>query len=383
MSSVQEPEIVIIGGGVAGLAAAIGAARNDLTVFLLEKNSEFGRTIRGEVINRSDDIFKRIFKEFPNDIVNLIYKNARYHAPSTLKHADRPFPTNDKVSINYRGLINKLTKTAIKDGVKLELNTSVIDFVEKNDKIAGIKYMRFDEIGKMMPKSIICACGLNSNLKLPENLKAPTMVCPALKIVATNLKLPNPQQLEFFLLEFPGAIWIFPNSEETAELGVTIWVDYLENPEDHDLDRILAEKTKNHPILKDILADCTYLYYQKEKFPLGGPINETYLPNAWFIGDVMGQVGAVGGSGIISCLTLGYEVGDFLANRVKDKGELELEDFQECHHHVNKLPISKKLRKEKTTAKLMRDLLYGEKKDIKKIDELWDKFKMLIETRPP
>jgi len=300
-----------------------------------------------------------------------------------LKQANRPFSTNDKISMDYRGLIKELTKLAVKEGVNLKINSLVTDFTIKNDEIIGIKYQIYDQIQELFPKFIICACGLGSNLSLPENVNQPETICPALKTIVTNLKLPNPQQLEFFLLDIPGVIWIFPNSENTAELGITIWTDQIKNPEKYDLQQLLVEKCKTHPVLKEIMADANFIYYSREKLPLGGPVKKTFIPKIWFIGDVMGHVGAVGGSGIISCLTMGYEVGSFLTNRLKEKGSLELIDFQECQKELQKLLISKKLKKEKSSAKLMRAILYGNQKDPKEIDKLWDKFKGMIESRPP
>ena len=94
----------------------------------------------------------------------------------------------------------------------------------------------------------------------------------------------------------------------------------------------------------------------------------------------MGQIGAVGGSGLVSSMTIGYELGNLLGVILQEKGELSIDDCEGCEKKILKSEIYRWLKKEQSTAKAMREILYSNT-DINHIDEIWDKFKYVIETR--
>lgn len=382
MSS-EKVDVVIIGGGVAGLSAAISLARTGLEVVLLEQSNEFGKLIRGEVINRSALVFKELFgaEGLPESCIEVTYTAGDYYTPSTKKYAHRILPSGEKVGINYRKLIDEIVCLACRANVDLQLNSKVIEFIEKDTKITGLKYQKFDEEIEIFPKLIIGAMGFHTDLSIPSNLKPPKTVCPALKIIVENMEIPDAGVLEVFFLEIPALIWIFPKSQTRAELGIVIWKDLIESTSEINLNELLDEKIRTHPILKERLAHGNYIYYANEILSFGGPVMTTYVPNIFFIGDVMGHVGAVGGSGIVSSLTTAYDLGQFLGNILKEKGELAPEDFQETQQVINKSEIGKWLKKEQSSASAMRKILYEPLKSPEEIDELWDKFKGFIESR--
>lgn len=380
---VETIDVAIIGGGVAGLAAAIGFARNGLQVYLLEQNNEFGRSIKGEVIRKSAEIFKEIFNEagLPKSTIQIVYKTARYFTPSTRKYGLRTFPDEEKIGIDYRELINVLVKIAIQEKVSLFLNSKVIDFIKEGDQLTGVIYQQAGQIKQLKPKLIICASGLHGNLNLPEAITPPKNICPALKIIAENMSIPNPNEFEFFFLAIPSIAWIFPKTKTKAELGITIWMDQLPEADKVNLSVLLDKYIKTHPILKSRLQNATFIYYQKEWIAFGGPVKQLYVPKVFYIGDVVGTVLSVGGSGIISCMTIGYDVAKSLGKTLKEKGTLVKDDFETAQKELMKSEVWKKLKKEQSDAKVMRDLLYHPLKSPDEIDLLWDKFKQFIESR--
>jgi len=382
MSS-ENVDVIVIGGGVAGLTAAISFARIGLEVVVLEQNNEFGKLIKGEIINRSARVFKELFNTegLPESCIDVIYTAGDYYTPSTKKYAHRILPSGEKVGINYRKLIDELVRLASKERINLQINSKVIEFIEKDDKIIGLKYQKFDGFSEIFPKLIIGAMGFHTDLDIPPILKPPKTVCPALKIIAENLIIPDARVLEFFFLDIPALIWIFPKSQTRAELGIMIWKDLSESTSEINLNELLSEKIRTHPILKERFAHRNYIYYANELLAFGGPVKTTYLPNAFFIGDVMGHVGAVGGSGIVSSLTIGYDLGQSLGKILKEKGELAPEDFHESQQVINKSEIGKWLKKEQSSAIAMRKILYEPLKSPEEIDELWDKFKGFLENR--
>ncbi|NVM55412.1 MAG: NAD(P)/FAD-dependent oxidoreductase [Candidatus Helarchaeota archaeon] len=377
--SLDRIDVVVIGGGVAGLSAAISANRQGLAVLLLERDIQFGKRIKGEVINKSAEVFKGIFgKEgLPESINHIVFKTAKYYTPSTKKYAKRFFPTKNKIGIEYRELIKELERVAISEGVRIKLNSEVLELIERDEMVIGLKYQEFEQVQELFPKLIICATGLHTKLNLPPRLKRPTNVCPAIKIIGEDLNIPDPHELEFFFLNIPGVIWIFPKPRNRAELGVTTWM----NHDKHNLRSLLNEAAKIHPILKERLRRGNHIYSKNEFLAFGGPVKQTYIPNLIVVGDAMGHVGAVGGSGIVSSMTIGYHLGHLLGKRLTEKEALSLEDFQEAQRTINKSAIGKYLKKEQSSAKAMREILYNPPKSPDEIDGLWDKFKGFIESR--
>ncbi|MHA1271271.1 MAG: NAD(P)/FAD-dependent oxidoreductase [Candidatus Helarchaeota archaeon] len=378
--SKEKIDVLIIGGGVAGLASAISLSKNNINTILLEKNSEFGARIKGEIINQNAEIFKKLFDNgLPENVKKIVFKTAKYYTPTLKKHAIRNFPNNIKIGIEYKTLINELLKTSIKQGVDLRNNSEVIEFIIKDKKIIGVKYENLDIIKEIYPRVIICASGLDFFHRISPFIDKPKNIFPVLKLIVDNINIPDPSQLEFFLLSIPGVIYLFPKSMRMAELGVMIWTNMIEK--EIDLDFTLNYNLQNNKILKTRLQNHKIIYRCKEEIPMGGPIKKIYYQNIFFIGNVAGHVGAVGGSGIISSMTIGYELGSFLSHLLKEKDELNINDFEDCQRKISKLPIYKWLRQEKSNAKVMREILYKNYKDIDDIDNLWDKFKFMIESR--
>ncbi len=377
--SLNNIDVVVIGGGVAGLSAAISFKRRGLSVLLLEQDNEFGKRIKGEVIDNAAKIFEKVFnqKGLPESVSRIVYKSAKYYTPSTKKFAHRLLPSGDKIGIEYRELIDELLSIAIKEGVQIKLKAEVMELIERDDKIIGLKYQELSEKSEIFPKLIISAIGLHTKLNVPADLKNPKNICPAIKIVAENLNIPDPHELEFFLLDIPAVIWIFPKLHNRAELGATVWLD----SDQYNLKSILDNAAKTHPILRKRLDRGQYIYYADEILAFGGPVKKTYKPNLFVIGDAMGHVGAVGGSGIVSSMTIGYDLGELLGKILQDEGKLQPADFEEAQKLVNNSPIGKWLKKEQSSAKAMREILYKPPKSPQEIDVMWDKFKGFIEGR--
>ncbi|MHA1231459.1 MAG: hypothetical protein ACTSRP_08390 [Candidatus Helarchaeota archaeon] len=61
--------------------------------------------------------------------------------------------------------------------------------------------------------------------------------------------------------------------------------------------------------------------------------------------------------------------------------KINKDDFQDCQKKLFKLEIFKWLKKEKSNAKVMRQILYENTEKIEDIDQIWDKFKFFIENR--
>lgn len=143
-------KVLVIGGGAAGLMAAVTAAKNGADVTLVEKNEKFGKKIyitgkgRCNVTNNCeiDEFLDNVIsnKKFllsslhsfsPADTINFFESNGLH---LKTERGNRVFPCSDKAS-DITKVFEKLLK---KYNVKTFLSCKAIKFEVKNSKISGI-----------------------------------------------------------------------------------------------------------------------------------------------------------------------------------------------------------------------------------------------------
>lgn len=164
-------KILVVGGGAAGMMAAITAAENGGCVTLLEKNDKLGKKIfitgkgRCNVTNDKDtvDFFNDVVSN-PKFLYSSVYSYDSYMVKDFFEsngcklkteRGERVFPVSDHSSDIIRTLENKLKELK----VKVIKNANVRDLVIKNGIITGV----VANIGKtqmtIAADKIILACG--------------------------------------------------------------------------------------------------------------------------------------------------------------------------------------------------------------------------------
>ncbi len=161
-------KVVIIGGGPAGMIAAISASKAGNNVVLIEKNNQLGKKIlitgKGRCnITSSLDISEFIsnvpgngkflysaFKNFTNQDIIKILKQEGVSVKE--ERGNRIFPVTDKAE-DVRHALEKLVEKA---GVEIKLNSEVIDIsVDDENKVNGVILKN----GKINADKVILATG--------------------------------------------------------------------------------------------------------------------------------------------------------------------------------------------------------------------------------
>ncbi len=143
--------VVIIGGGAAGLMAAYSASKEGKNVILLEKNEKLGKKIyitgKGRcnltndvlpneffpnVVSNNKFLFGCINSFSPKDLINL-FNNLGLELKT--ERGNRVFPFSDKAS----DVTKTLEKSLIQNGVDIRLNCKVNSIVFDDKKILGVK----------------------------------------------------------------------------------------------------------------------------------------------------------------------------------------------------------------------------------------------------
>ena len=163
--------VIVVGGGAAGMMAAISAADSGADVVLIEKNEKLGKKIyitgkgRCNITNESDveDLLKNV-RSNPKFLYSAFYTFDSYRMMDFLEseglkvkteRGNRVFPESDKSS----DVIRTLKKALEKRGVKILLNTKVNNIEIENGVCRGVVTQSGNRSDRYAADKVIVATG--------------------------------------------------------------------------------------------------------------------------------------------------------------------------------------------------------------------------------
>ena len=164
-------KVVVIGGGPAGMMAAIISAKEGNDVTLLEKNNRCGKKLlitgKGRCNITSsldmDEFIKNVpgngrflfscFQNFTNkDIIEMLYKNG---VSTKEERGNRVFPTSDR-SIDVLNVFESELKRA---NVKVITNAKMTDIVTFENEVKAVRYVKDESKNEIKADKIVLATG--------------------------------------------------------------------------------------------------------------------------------------------------------------------------------------------------------------------------------
>lgn len=150
--------VVVVGGGPAGMIAGITSAEEGNNVILVEKNSSLGNKLkitgkgrcnltfdgdeekfRNNIVNNSKFMYSS-FSNFDNkDVVDFFNKLG---VKTKVERGGRVFPVSDSAMDVVNALKNKLKK----ENVEIKYNSRVVEIITENEKISGVKLENGTEV---------------------------------------------------------------------------------------------------------------------------------------------------------------------------------------------------------------------------------------------
>ncbi|MEI6296433.1 MAG: aminoacetone oxidase family FAD-binding enzyme [bacterium] len=169
-------DVIVIGGGPAGMMAAGKASERGLKVLLLEKNEVLGKKLlisgggrcnltnatfdTHEFLSKLEESGKFLYSPFSKFGVEDTIKFFNAHGVATkIEPGNRVFPTSDNSSTIQKALILYLKE----NGTKITTSANVLGFTYKDKKIISVRVLENNIEKNIFANNFILACGGTSH----------------------------------------------------------------------------------------------------------------------------------------------------------------------------------------------------------------------------
>lgn len=349
----METDIVIVGGGPAGLSAAKSAALQGLDVILLEKSTEIGYPIHtsgGSWIKELVDL--GINEKFFHPI-----KRFRFLSPNE----EALFSYEEPLAcvLDIRGLYQHLAEEASENGAKIFVSTNVREPIIEDGYIKGVRASGIENDIEIRAKITIDASGFSSVIAKKVGLHS------GFKRYGNgaeyDLYAPNCDQDEALLLVGTqvapsGYGWVFPYGNKRVRVGVgLIYPDSKENPK-----KYLNKLVNEFPDVCEIFKGTSQIEYHHGIVPSEELIENCVSNGLIVVGDSAGLINLLVGEGIRHALILGKVAGEAASQSIYSK------DYSEEFLRIKYARITDKLKgKSKINLEINKHISHY-------TDEKWD-----------
>lgn len=297
----NKTEVIVVGGGPAGISAAITIARAGKNVVLIERGSFSGsKNVFGGAIytQPTKEIFPNFEESAPLERRTVAHK---YIMCTETESVSASYISKQDKEVNSYSVIRSkfdrwMAQEAQKEGVVLVTETLVRELIVKENKVVGVK----TELEEYFTDIVILADGVNSLLAKQIGLRKEIKPKDVALGVKEVIKL-NKEKIEerFNLEDGEGAIYeVFGNpmlgmlglgylytNKETISIGLGISLDELAKRKLKPYE--LLEQLKSHPSFQPFVKDGELVEYSAHLIPEGGykKLPKLYSHGVLVVGD--------------------------------------------------------------------------------------------------
>lgn len=279
----NKTEVIVVGGGPAGISCAITIARAGHEVVLIERGSFAGsKNVFGGAIyaQPTRKIFPNFEKEAPIERLNIEHKFAILGKDDSTvisyRHKDLQNPSYSVI----RGKFDRwMAEEAKKEGVIIAEETVVRELIIENEKVVGVK----TELEEYYADIVVLADGVNSLLAkqigFRETIEPKDVALSVKEVIKLDREKINER---FNLNDDEGCIYelfggpmkgmlglgfIYTN-ENSISIGLGVGLDDLceNNLKPYEL----LDRLKQHPSIAPLIKDGELLEYSAHLIPEGG-----------------------------------------------------------------------------------------------------------------
>ncbi len=351
MRAVEEFDVIVVGAGPAGLAAAMTAVRNGMKTIVIERGEFPGaKNVMGGVLytQPTSRLIPEFYQEAPLErpVVEQRYAflegdnafTAGYRAPAW---ADPPYNAHTVLRAKFD---RWLAKKAEAEGVLIITETVVEDLLYKGDAVVGVRTGRAE--GDVRGKVVILAEGVNALIAKKAGLHTqlgPEHVAVAVKEI---ISLPREKIEDRFCLEegqgatlellggatagMIGTAFIYTN-QDSLSVGIGCLLSEMvkrqANPND------LLERLKAHPFVRKLIQGGETKEYMGHLIPEGGykAIPKMYRQGVMVVGDAGMLVNGIHREGSNLAMVSGMAAGEVAAGAINshDLSEQSMKLYQD------------------------------------------------------
>lgn len=280
----NKTEVIVVGGGPAGIAAAITIARGGRKVVLIERGKFSGsKNVFGGAIytQPTKEIFPDFEKTAPLERRNIEHRYAILSEDESTVVSYRNKKSQDYGSYTViRAKFDRwMAQEARKEGVYIAEETVVRELISENGKITGVK----TELEDYYADIVILADGVNSLLAksvgLREDIECKDVALSVKEVFKIDKEKINDR---FNIADDEGCIYeIFGGSmlgklglgfmytnKESVSIGLGITLDDLAAGKVKPYE--LLDELKSHPAIAPLIKDGELLEYSAHLIPEGG-----------------------------------------------------------------------------------------------------------------
>ena len=320
----QTADVLIVGGGPAGLAAAEAAARIGVKTVVLERQKEIGYPIH---TSGGSWIADMVALNIPPMLYHPIRK-VTFLSPNKAVTFNYPVPLC--CVIDVRGVYQHLAGRAVQAGAIIRPASPVEGPILDGTRVVGVRSKNASNEAEEWRAPVTLDCsGFSSTLATRVGLHG------GYKRYGYgaewDLYAPNYPDDELYLIMGSqvaptGYAWAFPRGNGRVRLGVGV----IRPDVDEDARAYLQSFTQRLPQLAPVFAGASPLEYHTGLFPSEGVMAHFVSDGLMTAGDSASQGSALVGEGIRFAIYAGQMAGTTAANAVKrgDTSAAVLSEFE-------------------------------------------------------
>lgn len=367
-------DVIIVGAGLAGIAAAIEIAREGLEVCIIERAIVPGeKNVTGGVLFSSviDNFIPGWKTEAPIERW-VTKKGLGLVTDKSLSlmqfEVEKEMEENNAFTINRNAFDSWFAQKAEKAGAVVLTNTLVEDLIIKDGFVKGVKTHHED--GYLEADIVICADGVNSLIAKKAGLRKRDVIPKEIglgikEIVSLPAGIINQRfglrendgcAYEFvgnFLNGVFGGAFLYTN-KETLSIGIVVNLGSVEDTSTNA--RSILENFKNQPQIKKLLEGSSLVEYSAHLVPEVGldMVPDIYGDGILVAGDAAGFVINNGFSiqGMNYAIASGIEAGKAAVAAIK-AGDVSKKQLVSYKQSIDASFIGKNLKKFRNTHKVL------------------------------
>jgi digeranylgeranylglycerophospholipid reductase len=322
--STQTADVLIIGGGPAGLATAEAAARTGANTVLLERQKEIGYPIH---TSGGSWIADMVALGIPSTLYHPIQR-VTFLSPNNIAHFDYDEPVC--CVLDVRGVYQHLAGRAIREGAVIRPACPVEGPIIEQGRVVGVRAKNsLNETEEWRASVTIDCTGFSSTLAARAGLHSGYRRYGY--GAEWDLLAPNYPENELYLIlgsqvAPAGYAWAFPRGNGRVRLGVGV----IRPDVDEDARHYLQTFVERLPQMAPVFAGASPIEYHVGLFPSEGMMQHFVSDGLMTAGDSAGQGSTLVGEGIRFAIYAGQMAGTIAGRAAlkKDTSAHTLREFE-------------------------------------------------------